>query len=118
MALLIYLTALFASGPALLGVIPTPASISYLAALLQDGWQEVFQYATPVPVLPGIELMSTGGIGLIAFLVDLLAVRLRRAAPGRAPPARDVRPAGEVPPGERGVAGLPARRGRIAWRSS
>src|SRR4051812_25668507 len=47
-ALLIYLTVLFASGPALLGVVPTPASISYLAALLQDGWQEVFQYATPV----------------------------------------------------------------------
>ncbi|WP_433185029.1 transglutaminase TgpA family protein [Actinoallomurus sp. CA-150999] len=84
-ALLIYLTAMYASGPALLGVIPTPASISYLSALLQDGWQEVFQYAPPVPVLPGIELMSTGGIGLIAFLVDLLAVRLRRAAPAGLP---------------------------------
>src|SRR3954469_1469857 len=40
-ALLVYLTVLFASGPALLGVVPTPGSISYLAALFHDGWQEV-----------------------------------------------------------------------------
>ncbi|MEV5711113.1 DUF3488 and transglutaminase-like domain-containing protein [Actinoallomurus sp. NPDC052274] len=84
-ALLCYLNVLFASGDALLGVVPTPGSVSYLADLARDGWQDSFRYAPPVPVLPGVELLSTGGIGLIAILVDLLAVRLRRAAPAGLP---------------------------------
>ncbi|GAA4611301.1 DUF3488 and transglutaminase-like domain-containing protein [Actinoallomurus liliacearum] len=84
-ALLCYLNVLFASGDALLGVVPTPGSVSYLADLARDGWQDSFRYAPPVPMLPGVELLSTGGIGLIAILVDLLAVRLRRAAPAGLP---------------------------------
>ncbi|MFL6054534.1 MAG: DUF3488 and DUF4129 domain-containing transglutaminase family protein [Actinoallomurus sp.] len=84
-ALLMYLTVLFASREALLGVVPTPRSMSYLANLASEGWQDSFRYAPPVPVLPGVELLSTGGIGLVAILVDLLAVRLRRAAPAGLP---------------------------------
>ncbi|GAA0324015.1 DUF3488 and transglutaminase-like domain-containing protein [Actinoallomurus spadix] len=84
-ALGFYLNVLFASGDALLGVVPTPGSVSYLAELAGDGWRDSFRYAPPVPVLPGVELLSTGGIGLIAILVDLLAVRLRRAAPAGLP---------------------------------
>jgi hypothetical protein len=84
-ALLLYLTVLFASHEALLGVVPTPRSMSYLADLASEGWQDSFRYAPPVPVLPGVELLSTGGIGLVAILVDLLAVRLRRAAPAGLP---------------------------------
>ncbi|MCO6005829.1 DUF3488 and transglutaminase-like domain-containing protein [Actinoallomurus purpureus] len=84
-ALLIYLTALFAPGKALLLIVPTPGSMSYLTDLVADGWQDSFRYAPPVPVLPGVELLSTGGIGLVALVADLLAVRLRRAAPAGLP---------------------------------
>ncbi|MCO5967227.1 transglutaminase TgpA family protein [Actinoallomurus soli] len=84
-ALVFYLNVLFAAGDAFLGVVPTPRSLSSLAELARDGWQDSFRYAPPVPVLPGVELLSTGGIGLVAILVDLLAVRLRRAAPAGLP---------------------------------
>jgi transglutaminase-like putative cysteine protease len=80
LALLFYLTALFVPGHALLGVFPTPASVSGLGRLLGDGWHDANTYAAPVPVLPAIDLLTGTGIGLVAVLVDLLAVRLRRAA--------------------------------------
>ncbi|MFC7733146.1 transglutaminase family protein [Actinomadura keratinilytica] len=38
-----------------------------------------------MPPLPGIMLLAVAGIGLVAVLVDLLAVRLRRAAPAGLP---------------------------------
>ena len=39
----------------------------------------------PSRLLPGIALLAAAGIGLVAVLVDLLAVRLRRAAPAGLP---------------------------------
>ncbi|MCW2944110.1 MAG: transglutaminase domain protein, partial [Actinoallomurus sp.] len=78
--LLLYLTALFAPGHALLGIVPTPASLSRLGQLIDDGWHDANTYAAPVPVLPAIDLLTGTGIGIVALLVDFLAVRLRRAA--------------------------------------
>ncbi len=80
LALLLYLTSMFAAHRALLGVIPTPSSLAALGRLVVDGWHDANTYAAPVPVLPPIDLLTGGGIGLVAILVDFLAVRVRRAA--------------------------------------
>ncbi|MDL4771020.1 MULTISPECIES: DUF3488 and transglutaminase-like domain-containing protein [Thermomonosporaceae] len=84
-ALHLYLTAVHVPGAAWLGVIPTPSSERALADLIGDGWQAANQYAAPVPLVPGISLLAAAGVGLVAVLVDLLAVRLRRAAPAGLP---------------------------------
>ncbi|TDC49884.1 transglutaminase [Actinomadura sp. KC345] len=84
-ALLLYLNLVYAGDRAWLAVIPSPESIRHLADLNEAGWQAVNRYAAPVPLLPGISLMAAGGVGLVAVLVDLLAVRLRRTAPAGLP---------------------------------
>jgi transglutaminase-like putative cysteine protease len=85
LALLVYLTVMFAGGEALLGVVPTPSSVARIGQLTADGWHAANAYAAPVPVLPGIDILTAIGVGLAALLVDLLAVRLRRAAPAGLP---------------------------------
>ncbi|MBA9006512.1 transglutaminaseTgpA domain-containing protein [Thermomonospora cellulosilytica] len=84
-ALLVYLTVRYAPGQALLAVVPTPGSVTRLAQLVSDGWAAANRYAAPVPRGAGIELLATLGVGTVAVLVDLLAVRLRRAAPAGLP---------------------------------
>ncbi|WP_214108203.1 transglutaminase TgpA family protein [Acrocarpospora catenulata] len=78
--LLVFLSSAFARDEAWLAVIPTKDSLLRLAELLLEGFDDIQKYAAPVPAAPGISLLTAGGIGLIAVLVDLLAVRLRRAA--------------------------------------
>ncbi|GAA2100931.1 DUF3488 and transglutaminase-like domain-containing protein [Actinomadura alba] len=78
--MLLYVTVVYTPAEALLGIIPTPASLNGLNELLDEGWQVANKYAAPVPLGPGVELMGTLGIGLVAVLVDFLVVRLRRAA--------------------------------------
>ncbi|MEU9024638.1 DUF3488 and transglutaminase-like domain-containing protein [Actinomadura sp. NPDC048394] len=84
-ALLLYLTVAYARGEAWLGVVPSPGSLSHLIDLAGDGWNAANRYAAPVPLVPGIGLLVAAGIGVVAVLVDLLAVRLRRAAPAGLP---------------------------------
>jgi transglutaminase-like putative cysteine protease len=79
-ALWIYLTASYASGKAWAWFVPTRGSVVELAKLLGIGWTDIQRFAAPVPANPGIALLTTGGVGLIAIIVDLLAARLRRAA--------------------------------------
>lgn len=79
-ALFLYLTLLFAAGQAFVGVVPTPASTARLGRLLGEGWHDANAYAAPVPMLPAINLLTGAGIGLVAVLVDFLAIRLGRAA--------------------------------------
>jgi transglutaminase-like putative cysteine protease len=79
-ALFLYLTVVFAHGNALIGVIPTPSSTARLGRLVGEGWRDANAYAAPVPMLPAIDLLTGTGIGLVAVLVDFLAVRMRRAA--------------------------------------
>lgn len=80
--LLIALTFLYVREFALLGLIPTPASFDALRELLINAFLDVRRYATPAPETRGLMLLTIGGIGLVAALVDLIAVRLRR--PGAA----------------------------------
>ncbi|MCT9930665.1 DUF3488 and transglutaminase-like domain-containing protein [Planotetraspora sp. A-T 1434] len=76
----LYLTAGFARQEAWLSVIPTKDSVLRLGELIASGYDDIQRFAAPVPSNPGISLLTGGGVGLIAVLVDLFAVRLRRAA--------------------------------------
>lgn len=80
-ALGVFLTAAFASGKAWALIVPTKESVVELVKLLAAGWADIQRFAAPVPGdNPGIALLTSGGVGLIAIAVDLLAARLRRAA--------------------------------------
>jgi len=75
-ALLIYLNAVFASGLSIAGLVPSPASVSHLASLASQGLAERY-FEPPVPSIAGIVLVAAAGIGLMAAVTDLIAVRLR-----------------------------------------
>ena len=79
-ALLWYLTLLFASSEATFHVLPDRSSMVRLVELSQIGFKDIGQYTAPVPSLTGIDLLTVAGIGLVAVLVDLLAVGMRQAA--------------------------------------
>lgn len=79
-ALLLYLNIVFASAVSFAGVAPTTSSLGHVLALARRGMNTVHHYAPPVPARPGILLLTAAGIGLVAILTDLLAVRLRRPA--------------------------------------
>ncbi|GAA3803073.1 DUF3488 and transglutaminase-like domain-containing protein [Sphaerisporangium flaviroseum] len=76
----LYLTVVFAGEETWAWIVPTKDTVVALADLLREGFDDIQRYAAPVPSSPGISLLTAGGIGLIALLVDLLAVRARRAA--------------------------------------
>ncbi|GII67056.1 transglutaminase [Sphaerisporangium krabiense] len=81
----LYLNMVFAADHSWGRVVPTAESLVALAGLLGEGFADIQRYAAPVPANPGITLLTAGGVGLIALAVDLLAVRLRRAAPAGLP---------------------------------
>lgn len=64
----------------LLGIIPTPATIVGLRADMSAAFADIAELAAPVPARPGILLLTVGGVGLVAILVDMLASVLGRAA--------------------------------------
>lgn len=78
-ALLIYLNLWFASGPAYGHVIPSHDSVAQLGSMVREAFAE-FRFAPPVPDTRPVSLVGSGGIGLVAIMVDLLAVRMRRPA--------------------------------------
>ncbi|GAA3153345.1 DUF3488 and transglutaminase-like domain-containing protein [Planomonospora alba] len=80
LALWVYLTAVFTGGEAWGRVVPTTDSAVALALLAADGFDDIQRFAVPVPPAPGIILLTCGGVGLIAVLVDFFAARVRRAA--------------------------------------
>jgi transglutaminase-like putative cysteine protease len=75
-----YLTLVYAGDKTWAWVVPTKETVVALTGLLREGFGDIQRFAAPVPANPGISLLTAGGIGLIAVLVDLLAVRLRHAA--------------------------------------
>jgi transglutaminase-like putative cysteine protease len=76
----LYLNLVFAYRWSWGGLVPTNASVHHLAGLVTQASTEMSRYAPPVPGFRGIVLLTTAGIGLVAALTDLLAVRLRRPA--------------------------------------
>jgi transglutaminase-like putative cysteine protease len=78
--LLLFLTWIFPSGSELLGVLPTAATFSHFGQLFTTAGTQMRVEAAPVPDLDGLLLLSTLGVGVVAILVDLFAVGLRRPA--------------------------------------
>ncbi|WP_169738852.1 transglutaminaseTgpA domain-containing protein [Jiangella gansuensis] len=76
--LVLWLGVLVASDVALLGFIPTTEWATRLIDVFNEGVDVTNTYVAPVPVPRGITLMLVGGAGLVALLVDAVAVWLRR----------------------------------------
>ena len=79
-ALAIYLLLRYAHEQALYGLVPWTDSFDQLGHLASSGKADINRYAAPIGVSPGIELLTVGGVGLVAVAVDTLAVTYRRAA--------------------------------------
>jgi transglutaminase-like putative cysteine protease len=80
LALVAYLVAVFAHGTAVLGVLPGRDARAHLRHLVNVGLDDVNKLAPPVPMHTGLLLLTTAGVGVIAILVDFIAVGLRKAA--------------------------------------
>lgn len=78
-ALLIYLDTAFAAGHAVAGIVPTGSSLHHLWQVASQGLS-MRAASPPVQSMPGVELLAAAGIGLVAAITDLLAVRLRSPA--------------------------------------
>ena len=70
----------FATSTSILGIIPTPDTIKRLSELALEGERSIAVQETPAIVTPGILMLLTGGVALVAILLDLFAVTLRRPA--------------------------------------
>lgn len=79
-ALVLVITWLFVRDQAVFGLLPGRAALDSLALLLQEGATISATQAPPVDAAAGVLLMAVGGIGLIAVLVDAIAVTLGRPA--------------------------------------
>jgi len=79
-ALAFMLTLLYAHQVAPLGFVPGPAAWRLLHQTLSNGFNDTTQLSAPVPITRGLSLMTTGGIGLVAVVVETLATGLRRPA--------------------------------------
>jgi len=76
----VYLNAVFAGHQSWGGLVPNGPSVHHLRELVAQATAETSKYAPPVPDRPGIMLLTAAGIGFIAALTDVLAVRLHRPA--------------------------------------
>jgi TgpA N-terminal domain/Transglutaminase-like superfamily len=65
---------------AILGLIPGPAAWQEFGQLLSSASDDIQNLGIPVRSDPGLLMLTTAGVGLVAVLVDLLAVGLRRPA--------------------------------------
>ncbi|WP_051684369.1 transglutaminase domain-containing protein [Blastococcus sp. URHD0036] len=74
------LTAVFASDQAVLGVIPTPGSVADLGGVLVDGSAQLREQFTPAAPLPGLCALTALMVGVVAVVVDLVAVAGRQPA--------------------------------------
>jgi hypothetical protein len=77
--LLCLLTACYAPGHAVGGVLPTGSSLARLGTVLVDGAAEVREQATPALPLTGLLALTTVFVGLVAVTVDLVVVAGRQA---------------------------------------
>lgn len=76
------LTLLFGGGSGLFWLIPTPETVGTFSGLIVAGGESIAQQSTPAEVTVGILFLLAGGTGLIAIVMDLLAVTLRWPAVG------------------------------------
>jgi transglutaminase-like putative cysteine protease len=79
-ALLLFLTWAFPSGQELLGFLPSGGTFHHFGTLLGQAGNDIREQSAPVPDLDSLLLLTTGGVGSVAIMVDLFAVGLRRPA--------------------------------------
>lgn len=79
-AVLLWLTFLYARKWSHLGFIPGRTALKHLGHLARHGFSDIHKLPTPVPTHKGLVLLTVIGVAVIALVVDLLAVTLRRAA--------------------------------------
>jgi transglutaminase-like putative cysteine protease len=77
--LFLYLNLVFAHTQSRGWIVPTARSVRHLGNLASAGFGERI-YAPPVPGVRGLELIAAAGVGAVAILTDLIAVRLRSPA--------------------------------------
>ena len=80
-----YVCLLFVRSSLVLGVLPGARTWAELRRLTDEGFRDIAALTTPVPGNPGLLLVATAGVALIAFVVDLTAVTLGRAVLAGAP---------------------------------
>jgi transglutaminase-like putative cysteine protease len=78
--LLLILTLMFPSGREIARVIPTNDTFANFNRLFELSGHQIRTSAVPVPDLDGLLLLATTGIGLVAIVIDLVAVGIRRPA--------------------------------------
>ncbi|HSR87287.1 MAG TPA: DUF3488 and transglutaminase-like domain-containing protein [Streptosporangiaceae bacterium] len=78
-ALLIYLNLVFANAASLWHLVPTYQSVRVLGGMVPLAFDQ-FKFSPPVSDTRPVSLVAAAGIGLIAVIVDIIAVRLRRPA--------------------------------------
>ncbi|MDK1360142.1 DUF3488 and transglutaminase-like domain-containing protein [Arthrobacter sp. zg-Y1219] len=79
-ALVVVLTWLFAASTAVLGLLPTAATLERSAGLVAEAQSTIMNQVPPVLADPGIVFIACLGTGLITLLVDTLATTLRMPA--------------------------------------
>jgi len=75
--LLATLTLLFGQGTGLLWLIPTPDTVDRFGLLVDTGVSSIEQQSIPAEPIDGILFLLAAGAGLIAVLMDALALTLR-----------------------------------------
>ncbi len=76
-ALLIYLNLVFASTASIARIIPSRHSLVLLGQMVPSAFYH-FKFSPPVPDLRPVSLVASAGVGLVAIIVDIVAVGLRR----------------------------------------
>ena len=78
--LVVVLTLFFGGGTGLFWLVPTGNTFARFADLAMAGVRSIQVQGTPAEVLDGILFLLAGGVGVLAILMDLLAIGLRRPA--------------------------------------
>lgn len=79
-ALLMALTWMFRSGDEFFGLLPTASTFRHFGVLLSELPADVRGHAIPVPDLDSLHFIVALGVGLVAVLIDMCTVELRRPA--------------------------------------
>ncbi|WP_322749564.1 MULTISPECIES: DUF3488 and transglutaminase-like domain-containing protein [unclassified Frankia] len=78
LGLVILVTALYARDTAVAGLVPTGRTVDALRTLVTAGRDDVARLAAPVPQRPGLVILTVTGVYVVATIVDLLVVTIRR----------------------------------------
>ncbi|HEX6968518.1 MAG TPA: DUF3488 and transglutaminase-like domain-containing protein [Micromonosporaceae bacterium] len=78
--LVVTLAWLFPSGQELFGIVPTTGTFARFGELLGTSVDDIRRHVIPVPDTDALLFIAVAGIGLVAIVVDLVVVELRRPA--------------------------------------